>query len=90
MKRKLVSDLEKVSGLSDDEVMRQAVSDPDAQPTDEDFWLRTVRAEHPAGKRPVTIRLSPAVLDFFKRQGPGYQTRINAVLERYVELQDGR
>lgn len=36
-------------------------------------------------KQQVTLRLSPAVLDYFKRGGRGWQTRINDVLEREVE-----
>jgi uncharacterized protein (DUF4415 family) len=33
-------------------------------------------------KEPVTIRMSKSVLDYFKADGPGWQTRINEVLER--------
>jgi uncharacterized protein (DUF4415 family) len=44
----------------------------------------------PAPKRQTTLRLDPGVLDFFRAQGPGYQTRINAVLKRYVEAQKRR
>ena len=37
--------------------------------------------------RTVTIRLDPAVYEWFRRPGPGYQTRINAVLRYYVRAQ---
>ena len=40
--------------------------------------------------RPVTIRLDPAVYDWFRRPGPGYQTRINAVLRHYVRAQQAK
>ncbi len=33
-------------------------------------------------KSPVTIRLDADVLDWLKRSGPGYQTRINALLRQ--------
>ena len=36
-------------------------------------------------KRSVTIRLDPDVYAWFQLPGPGYQTRINAVLRRYME-----
>jgi len=36
-------------------------------------------------KIPVSIRLDQNVLDWFRGQGPGYQTRINDVLSRYIE-----
>jgi uncharacterized protein (DUF4415 family) len=38
-----------------------------------------------AAKQQVTLRLAPAVLEHFKSQGPGWQTRLNAVLERHVK-----
>ncbi|MBT4267804.1 MAG: BrnA antitoxin family protein [Deltaproteobacteria bacterium] len=34
---------------------------------------------------PVTIRLAPDVVTHFKSQGKGWQTRINQVLQEYVE-----
>jgi len=38
----------------------------------------------PEAKVPVSIRVDRAVLDWFKAQGPRYQSRINAVLKAYV------
>lgn len=31
----------------------------------------------------ISLRIDPDVLEWFKSQGPGYQTRINAVLKAY-------
>jgi uncharacterized protein (DUF4415 family) len=39
----------------------------------------------PQPKVPVTIRLDRQVLEWFKAQGRGYQTRINALLRAYME-----
>jgi uncharacterized protein (DUF4415 family) len=39
----------------------------------------------PEPKTAVTIRLDRQVLDWFKAKGPGYQTRINALLRAYME-----
>jgi uncharacterized protein (DUF4415 family) len=36
-------------------------------------------------RRPVSIRLSPRVLDYFRQTGPGWQSRINEILEHHVE-----
>ncbi len=36
-------------------------------------------------KRSTTIRLDTEVLDFFKAQGKGWQTKVNAVLHKYVD-----
>ena len=47
----------------------------------------TKRGRPPVGeatKQQVTLRLAPKVIDHFKATGSGWQTRMNAVLERYV------
>ena len=36
-------------------------------------------------KAQLTLRLDSDVLDWFRRQGRGYQTRINALLRAYME-----
>lgn len=35
-------------------------------------------------KQPISIRLSPEVVEYFKASGPGWQTRLDAVLRDYV------
>ena len=37
------------------------------------------------GKAPISLRLDADVLAWFKAQGPGYQTRINAILRAYKD-----
>lgn len=49
---------------------------------------RLIRRGRPPKARPkeaVKLRLSPDVLDHFRAGGPGWQTRINATLERAVK-----
>jgi uncharacterized protein (DUF4415 family) len=36
-------------------------------------------------KKQITLRLDPSIVDWFKAQGRGYQTRMNAVLRAYVQ-----
>jgi len=43
----------------------------------------------PEPKTAVTIRLDRQVLNWFKAKGPGYQTRINALLRAYMEVLKG-
>ena len=38
----------------------------------------------PRRKQSISLRLDPDVLEWFKHQGQGYQTRINAVLKAYI------
>ena len=52
---------------------------------DEAFWENsTVRM--PKTKPNISIRLDSDVLEWFKSQGAGYQTRMNAILRTYMEL----
>jgi len=52
------------------------------------FFKRAV-LKLPEAKTAVTIRLDRQVLDWFKAKGPGYQTRINALLRAYMEAHKG-
>ena len=58
-------------------------SDPDdaMEPID---WS-TTDLPRPKRKEHTNLRLDADVLAYFRAQGPGYQTRINAVLRSYVE-----
>ena len=44
---------------------------------------------HVPAKQPVTLRLDSDVLEWFKSQVKGYQTRINKLLRTYMESQQG-
>jgi uncharacterized protein (DUF4415 family) len=44
----------------------------------------------PGPKRQITLRVDPDVLTFFRQQGRGYQTAINAVLRKYMEARKER
>jgi uncharacterized protein (DUF4415 family)/uncharacterized DUF497 family protein len=61
---------------------------PDAEgiELDESFW-RNARVVMPADgpKTSVHLRVDPDVFDWFKRQGKGHLTRMNAVLRAYYE-----
>lgn len=41
----------------------------------------------PSPKRQVTVRFDGDLIEWFKARGPGYQTRMNAVLRGYVGAQ---
>ena len=57
---------------------------PEAAPIGEEFWKRA-RVVMPSGKTSVHLRIDSDVFDWFKRQGNGHLTRMNAVLRSYVE-----
>lgn len=50
----------------------------------EDSFFRHAELKVPT-KQSVTIRLDTDVLEWFKQQGKGYQTRINLLLRKYME-----
>jgi uncharacterized protein (DUF4415 family) len=48
-------------------------------------WFAKAEVRFSVPKEAVSIRLDADILDFFRTQGAGYQTRINAVLRAYME-----
>ena len=56
----------------------------DIPETDAAFWKKA-ELRMPQPKKGVFLRLDQDLLDWLKRQGPGYQTRINAILRSYME-----
>jgi len=71
--------------LSDKSIRSAVKADPEARPTDADFW-KQAKVVMPKAKQTVTIRLDADLLGWLRRQ-KGYQTRINAVLRTYMEAQ---
>lgn len=50
---------------------------------DEEFW-KHAQVVMPSGKASVHLRVDSDVLDWFRAQGKGHLTRMNAVLRAYV------
>lgn len=50
-----------------------------------DDFFKSAVLRMPEPKALVTLRLDRDVLEWFKKQGPRYQTRINALLRAYIE-----
>lgn len=61
---------------------------PEAERLGGNFWKRA-RIVMPAGKTSVHLRIDSDVFDWFKKQGEGHLTRMNAVLRSYVEAHRG-
>ena len=72
-----------VDALTDEEIERAVRKDPDAVPLDFD-WSKAVLVIPPK-KKAISIRVDEDVLDYFKKEGAGYQRRINAVLRSYMQ-----
>ncbi|MDB5594588.1 MAG: hypothetical protein JWM36_1549 [Hyphomicrobiales bacterium] len=77
------TDYARLDAMSEEEVEEVARKDLDGPPLTDNEWMRA--AVRQPLKVPVGLKLDDDVLDWFKSQGRGYQTRINAILRRYVE-----
>ena len=66
-----------------DQALAQRHADPEA-PRPYPGWEATVTVELPRPKRHLNLRIDADVVDWFKAEGKGYQTRMNAVLRAYM------
>jgi len=72
-----------VDALTDEEIAEAVRNDPDAVPLDVN-WSKAVLVIPPK-KKAISIRVDEDVLDYFKKEGSGYQRRMNAALRSYVQ-----
>jgi uncharacterized protein (DUF4415 family) len=68
-----------------DSLKESEIDYSDSSKLGSDFFAKAVR--WPGAKQLISLRLDPDILAFFKKQGRGYQTTINALLRRYMEAQ---
>ena len=81
------SDWRRVDAQADGDIRRAIRTDPDAAPEVDAEWFKSARVVMHEPKQAVSLRLDREVMEWFKKQGRGYQTRINAVLRAYVNAQ---
>jgi uncharacterized protein (DUF4415 family) len=82
-RRKGKTDWAAVDALTDKEIEQAVRNDPDAVPLDVD-WSEAVLVIPPK-KTAISIRVDEDVLDYFRKEGAGYQRRMNAVLRSYMQ-----
>jgi uncharacterized protein (DUF4415 family) len=82
-RRKGKTDWPAVDALTDKEIEAAVRNDPDAVPLDVD-WSEAVLVIPPK-KKAISIRVDEDVLDYFRKDGTGYQRRMNAVLRSYMQ-----
>ncbi len=82
--RKLGTDFKRLDKMADADIDLSDI--PEVTP--EMFAKGVVRrGRKPIAKRQLTLRLDSDVVEWFKGQGDGYQTRMNALLRAYMEEQ---
>lgn len=71
--------LEELQNIPED-----AIDTSDIPELDANFWSKA-KLVKPITKKAISLRVDSDVLDWFKSQGKGYQSLMNAVLRSYVE-----
>jgi uncharacterized protein (DUF4415 family) len=80
------SDWERADAMTDEEIDAAVAADPDEAGLDEE-WMENAIVTRPNQKQRVYALYDAYVVNYFKKDGRGYQKRMNAVLKAYVDAQ---
>jgi uncharacterized protein (DUF4415 family) len=75
------ADLRRLRGVRESEIGKTSPEELADLP--DDFWSEAELVV-PAAKRAISLRVDEDVLEWFRGQGPRYQTRMNAVLRSFM------
>jgi uncharacterized protein (DUF4415 family) len=67
----------------------ESTSPPELADLPDDFWESAVWMP-PMNKQPISLRVDDDVLEWFRKAGPRYQSRMNAVLRSYMKAMSNR
>ncbi len=87
------TDWEKIDQLDDAQIEQAIADDSEAAPILDEEWFQKalwVNFNRPASnteKERISIRLDKDVLLYFRKQGKGYQSRINDILRAFIHAQ---
>ncbi len=79
------TDWARVDAMTEEELEASIDHDEEGE-----FDWSTVQVGIPGPKQQLTVRFDADVVEWFKAQGAGYQTRMNAVLRSFVDAQTKR
>ena len=78
------TDWKALQAKTDAEIQQDIDAGPDAHALDKD-WFQVAQSVVPSSiKKRITIRLDEDIIAYFKREGDGYQSRINDVLKTFM------
>src|SRR4030065_2919084 len=77
------TDWARVKAMKDKDIV---IDDDAPEPTAEQ-WAKAIVTDRRPPKKNITLRIDPDIIDWFKAKGKGYQTRMNAVLRAYMQMQ---
>jgi uncharacterized protein (DUF4415 family) len=83
-RRKSETDWARLDAMTDEEIEASIAKDPDWQEFKDIDWSEAVLVIPPK-KKAISIRVDEDVLNYFKKEGAGYQRRMNAVLRSYMQ-----
>ena len=83
MKDTSLTDWDRIDAMTDEDI-----DTSDIPPLDDTFFANA-ELRLPKQKKSITIRIDEDVLAWYKAQGKGYQTRMNAILRLYMNSQRG-
>jgi uncharacterized protein (DUF4415 family) len=83
------TDFARLDAMTDADIDRQIADDPTVAPEWTDEMFARAQVVLPAKKVPISFRVDPDVLEHYRSQGPGYQSRMNAVLRSYMVHEQG-
>ena len=83
-RRKSETDWASLEAMTDEEIDASIANDPDWEEFKDIDWSKAILVIPPK-KKAISIRVDEDVLDYFKKQGAGYQRRMNAVLRSYMQ-----
>jgi uncharacterized protein (DUF4415 family) len=78
LKHQSRTDWDRIDKMKDDEIDYSDIPELD------DTFFKNAKLSMPRHKDSVTLRIDHDVLEWFKKLGKGYQTKINAVLKTFV------
>ena len=86
MTRMSLDEMRKQKSQTDWERLR-AAPDHEGEAEVEVDWA-SARLVEPEPKKLISLRIDADIVEFFRSQGKGYQTRMNAVLRAYKDAQE--
>jgi uncharacterized protein (DUF4415 family) len=83
LKKQSDTDWERLAVMKDNEIDLSENDELD----DSFFANATIRLPEP--KKSISLRIDKDILEWYRHLGPGYQTRMNAVLRMYMRAKSG-
>jgi uncharacterized protein (DUF4415 family) len=83
-KRPSATDWERLATMQDADIDRSQIEELDKG------FFENATLRLPAAKKAVFLRIDSDVLEWYRSQGPGYQTRMNAVLRMFMQAKTGQ